>query len=99
MAKKRKSKHNKKAQGLSMNVIIIATLGIIVLAVLLFLFYGKIKDFGGGLKDIKENTCNNYGDENYKFKEYTQCLDKWEPAYGIVVEDLTKTCCKMKKQP
>ncbi len=42
---------DKKAAELTMNVIIIAVLALIVLAVLLIMFSGKMKSFSGGLKE------------------------------------------------
>ncbi len=47
---------SRKAQGLSMNTIIIAALALIVLIVLVFVFSGKIRDFTG-----TSNKCESLG--------------------------------------
>ncbi len=47
-------KMNKKAQGLSMNIIIIAAIALIVLVVLAVIFIGKAKSFSGSVGDCKQ---------------------------------------------
>lgn len=55
---------NKKAQGLSMNTIVIAALVLVVLVVLIVIFSGRMKDFGTNLKSCEtlngncEDSCN-----------------------------------------
>lgn len=49
---------NKKAQGLSLNVIIIAALALIVLVVLVFIFSGRLKIFGQSVEN-----CGTLGGE------------------------------------
>lgn len=53
-------KINKKAQGLSLNVIIIAALALIVLVVLVAIFTGQIGGFGKGTQNITGDaqSCN-----------------------------------------
>ncbi len=46
----------KKAQGISINTIIIAALGLAVLVVLFLIFTGRIGIFSKGVEDV--NTCN-----------------------------------------
>ncbi len=46
-----KLKMNKKAQGLSMNMIILAAIALIVLIVLVVIFYGKAKSFSASAED------------------------------------------------
>jgi hypothetical protein len=43
----------KKAQGLPMNVIVIAALVLLVLIVLAIIFGGKVKEFGAGVSSCK----------------------------------------------
>ncbi len=54
-----KLKMNKKAQGLSMNMIILAAIALIVLIVLVVIFYGKAKSFSASAGDCvqKGGTC------------------------------------------
>ena len=57
------SYNNKKAQGMSVNVIIIAALALVVLIVLFAIFTGRISLFSGGVRGAEQNTytcvCNN----------------------------------------
>lgn len=48
---------NKKGQGISMNVIIIAALAIIVLVIMVVIFSGRIKLFGQGISSC-EGRCS-----------------------------------------
>ncbi|MFC1691534.1 hypothetical protein ACFL0W_05130 [Nanoarchaeota archaeon] len=50
-----KQKFRKKAQGMSMNIIIMAVIALIVLAVLIIIFYGKAKLFS------QADSCINQG--------------------------------------
>ena len=60
---------DKKAQGISLNVIIIAAIALIVLIVLVIIFTGRAGTFNKGLKDchnknglcLKKDTCTNAG--------------------------------------
>ena len=74
----------KKAQGISMNVIIIAALALIVLVVLLVIFTGRMGIFGKGLNTCK-GSCVTRAEEcgdkaaiptdncNDKGKDYKYC--------------------------
>ena len=48
---------NKKAQGISMNVIIIAAIAIIVLVIMVVIFSGRMQLFGKGVS-LCEGTCS-----------------------------------------
>ena len=48
---------NKKAQGLSVNTIIIAAIALIVLVVLVAVFTGKLGDWGKNLKAAENKYC------------------------------------------
>jgi len=58
-----KLKMNSKAQGISMNVIIIAAIALIVLVVISFIFIGKSKSFseGAGSCEQKQGNCTLMG--------------------------------------
>jgi hypothetical protein len=43
----------KKAQGMSLNVIIVAAIALIILVVLVFIFTDRIRGFGSGLADCQ----------------------------------------------
>lgn len=72
----------KKAQGMSVNVIIIAILALLVLVILGFVFAGKIGDFVKGTKDCESiggrcdlgTQCT--GDEGYSKTNIAMCLDQ-----------------------
>ena len=53
----------KRAQGLSINVIIVAVIGLIILVVVIAMFTGRIDLYSSGVKELTtcENTCKNIG--------------------------------------
>jgi len=53
-------KYKKKAQGLSLNTIIVAAIGLAVLVILFAVFTGRIGNFSTGLDDAQNNfqECN-----------------------------------------
>ena len=53
-----KTNIRKKAQGMSINVIIVAVIALIVLVVLALIFSGKIKKFGGGTDEVSDSFKN-----------------------------------------
>lgn len=55
---------NKKAQGLSLNTIVIAAIVLIVLVVLILIFTGRMGDFITNLLSETEKTCSGLLDEN-----------------------------------
>jgi uncharacterized membrane protein YqiK len=67
---------DKKAQGMSLNVIIVAVLVLIILVVLVLIFTGKLKMFGSGTSDTQSKytgkgkpVCSVPGTNN-------QCMDQ-----------------------
>ena len=69
----------KKAQGLSLNVIVLAALGLIILVVLVAIFTGTILPYIDGLHSwLCEGTLDDPYDEvvsyTYIFKVYLLCL-------------------------
>ena len=48
-----------KAQGISINTIIIAAIALIVLVVLIAVFTGRIGNWGIGVDDVTNPTCTN----------------------------------------
>ncbi|MFC1691542.1 hypothetical protein ACFL0W_05170 [Nanoarchaeota archaeon] len=53
------SKHNKKAQGISMSVIVVAAIALLVLVVLAIIFLGRTSTFTAGVSSCGNNggTC------------------------------------------
>ncbi|MFC1800525.1 hypothetical protein ACFLYT_00570 [Nanoarchaeota archaeon] len=86
----------KKAQGISMNVIIIAAIALIVMVVLIAIFTGrisKVQDEGAAAEDrAKANICGTVGicasecPDDYEVKDSP--VGKWT--------DCTDTCCVKK---
>ena len=78
----------KKAQGLSLNTIVIAAIALIVLVVLVLIFTGNMGSFGIGVKSCegKSGTCESGADAK------TACGDK---AYlrGTNCDKDGKYCC------
>ncbi len=78
----------KKAQGMSVNVIIIAVLALLVLVVLAFIFTGKIGQFSrttGDCEAIAGNACEIQCDSGYVQDNSRGCFDKDnEPMEGYV---------------
>ena len=68
--------HNKKAQGISINAIIIAVIALVVLVVLVAVFTGKFGELGIGLKkasgDITKN-CEDPASNNGHLKPVDEC--------------------------
>ncbi|MBS3158373.1 hypothetical protein J4206_03725 [Candidatus Woesearchaeota archaeon] len=83
--------NSKKAQGMPINVIIIAVIALILLVVILAITSGKLKVFGKGTANCKalggncESSCPPSGksSEQYKEIEGTSCKD----------EIIGNTCC------
>ncbi|MBN2112169.1 hypothetical protein JW707_03665 [Candidatus Woesearchaeota archaeon] len=50
---------NRKAQGMSVNMIILIVLGLVIVGVLIFMLGGKVKQFGTSTNDCteKKGTC------------------------------------------
>ncbi len=84
---------DKKAQGISLNVIIIAAIGLVVLVLLVAIFTGRINIFGKGVGEAEEAGTSNvcFGANHVCQAEqpdgYTELP---EPAGGWV--DCTSTC-------
>ena len=55
--------NNRKAAGLSINTMIIAVIGLIVLVLLVAILTGRLGNFGGGLKSFGDatKTCTSQG--------------------------------------
>ncbi len=83
----------KKAQGISLNVIIVAAIALLVLVVLAFIFTGRIALFSKGLADCDEVAgasceydCSDLG-EGYIKDPTRACFD----ASGDVIQG--ESCC------
>jgi hypothetical protein len=80
---------NKKGQGLSVNVIIVAVLALLVLVVIAFIFTGKLGKFSAATADceaIKGNQCD-FSCENGYIEDGTRgCFDS-------DYEETGEVCC------
>ena len=79
----------KKAQGMSINVIIIAVLALLVLVVLAFIFTGKIGQFTqatANCESISGNTCEYTCSSAYVEDSTRGCFDEDNEPTG-------KVCC------
>jgi hypothetical protein len=97
-----KQKNNKKAQGISLNMIIVAVIALIVLIVLIVIFAGRMNVFGRGTSETtsqySSNRCEVPGTTN-------ECLDRdecnrlggsWTPGPEDRYEDCGRTgCCTL----
>ena len=80
---------NKKAQGLSLNTIIIASLVLIVLVVLILVFTGRISIFGEGVDEVTTlKDCPGEIQDNLPCEEdLTYSIGPWEDVSA------GKYCC------
>lgn len=91
----------KKAQGLSLNVIIIAAIALIVLVVLVAIFTGRMGDWTSGLRKVETRYCGDVpaGVQGSSMRgtptsSSTGCAD-YEREIPGVYEDVsvTQVCC------
>ena len=79
---------NNKAQGISMNVIIIAAIALIVLIILVSIFSGRMGLFNRDLTEQTKNTCEQRGGI---------CADSCQPGYvqsfGATCPNPGEICC------
>ena len=79
---------NRKGQGMSINVIIIAVLALLVLVVLAFIFTGKIGKFSSvtaNCESISGNICDDYScSSGYVQDSSRGCFDQNNEATGEV---------------
>jgi len=96
---------NKKAQGLSINVIIIVAIALIVLVVLIAIFTGRLGSFVGGLEGVTtcETSCGALGMDITKVdgedtKEACVSIDRSRYLAGTYKDITTDNvcCCKPK---
>jgi len=85
----------KKAQGLSLNVIIVATLGLIVLVILVAVFTGRIGSWGSSVASVEEGkTCDEYGGD---WTDGSSCDEDERPIYNLDRDEITihvgQVCC------
>ena len=78
---------NNKAQGMPINVLIIAVLAMAVLVIVLFILFGGVSKFQTGLSDCKAKG----GTECKNLTKGEKCADNEAPAPGICKGDLV--CC------
>lgn len=87
---------NKKAQGLSLTIIIVAVIALIVLVVLVAVFTGRLGKFSIGVKDCaaKGGKCLEAGRNSCN--EYNTADKKWAPLRGTNCPTTTNEkdiCC------
>jgi hypothetical protein len=84
---------NKKAQGISLTVIVVAVIALIVLVVLSMVFTGKIKGFGKGVDDTAssfKNLCEIPGTA----RECVSSIGDCQPDDGDVLSGTFSDCEK-----
>jgi len=87
---------NKKAQGLSLNTIVIAAIVLIILLVLVGIFTGYFGNFAPALKGAGERTCDIEGFTPRP--ELQGCADNEQRVYGNFKKgtlDPGQVCCKL----
>jgi hypothetical protein len=92
---------DRKAQGMSLKVVIVAVLALIILIVLVLVFTGKLKFFGSGASDTAgqfTQQCRVPGTGNECMDEYT-CNERggsWREApYNVENYDCPEGCCTL----
>ena len=93
---------NKKAQGLSINVIIIVAIALIVLVVLIAIFTGRLGSFVGGLESTANcaSSCKSFGMDKSSINTKDTCTSsptdtrrKVPGRYADIPEGNTFGCC------
>jgi hypothetical protein len=96
---RKKKNFRTKAQGLPLNIIIIAVIALIVLGVVVYIFYNQIKKTASGFEETRERTqvcqVGFLGDEKC-VKESDGCETGWEEVSGRC-DGENEICCKKKK--
>ncbi|MBW2977591.1 hypothetical protein KY331_01980 [Candidatus Woesearchaeota archaeon] len=94
--------HSKKAQGLPLNVIIIAAIVLIVLVVLVIIFSGRIQLFGTGVKEqaspYTAKNCNIPGTNRKCYDTRQYCIDDGGYIISGRYEDCVEAnaeCCQL----
>lgn len=92
---KLRNKRNKRAQGLSMNVIIIAALAMLVLLILGFILFSRVELFGKSLQTC-EGTCQVGSCETgaVAIPSDSGCISKDGATNEEPAEGKTIYCCK-----
>lgn len=90
-------KLKRKAQGMSVNVIIVAAIALIVLVVLVAVFTGKFGQFVGGVDDATncEQACNARGFTDGSAGDGDDCEPK-ERLFGYSYDGENACCCSGK---
>ncbi len=85
-------KISKKAQGISINAIIVAAIALIVLVVLVAIFTGRLGTWGQGITTASENECIGPNLNGACEPAIDGCKDKVR-AYGARGCSETQICC------
>ena len=86
---------SKKAQGLSINVVIVAAIALIVLVVLVAIFTGRLGFFGKEVSDVGLNCEDFKNNEGVSAKWKTSCGDDEKVTYTAkdAGDNPVKSCC------
>ena len=83
---------NKKAQGLSINVIVIVAIALIVLVVLVAVFTGNLGKFSGSVASTTGDSTKTCSEQGGNFAVQSDCTGK------IIISsnsEAGKVCCKL----
>lgn len=79
---------NKRAQGMSLNVIIIAAIGLLVLVILAVIFIGRIGTTTRNVDACKGQCVDTVDDCQGQYKKPTN-----DPCFGLDNKPTDKVCC------
>ena len=90
---------NKKAQGLSVNLIIIVAIALVILVVVIAIFTGKMGDWVSSTKDAKtcQSACEGIGMsfDTAAVGSVADCADRSLPGdYSDLTTTVQACCCK-----
>ena len=79
----------KRAQGMSMNIIVVAAIALIILVVLIVIFVGRTGKFAGGLEECKGGCVPTDADCQGEYQK----IDRLGKCIGDDGKDTGETCC------
>ena len=85
----------KKAQGISINTIIIAAIGLAVLVVLFLIFTGRLGIFNKGIDETAtcQNACTGLGKTSGASQDKSSCEVNQGTYVAGTYKDATEGCC------
>jgi hypothetical protein len=93
---KQKRLVNKRAEGLSMNTVVIAGIALFVLVIVIMIFSDKIGKVSSGFEDTRDSYKICRTDPLSGNKCATTCGSGWEEFEGYRCEGDDEICCKRK---